>query len=139
METLFSDQYNDILYDKESNIHYHVTQPTTAQMTEAEFRQMLLNWKRLVLPYKPQCILIDNLNFHFPVSPDLQDWVVQNITTPVLAIGSVIKYSFVLPEEFISQLSISQFTDEAKNASSEDVIRYFPSREAAEAWLKSRD
>ncbi|WP_299460851.1 hypothetical protein [uncultured Microscilla sp.] len=138
METLFSDQFNDIIYNKENGIHYHILKPTTAQMTEVEFRQMLLNWKQLMFSHNPQSILVDSLNFHFPISPDLQDWVLQNITTPVLAIGSVLGYCFVLPEEFISQLSISQFTDEAKNASSEEVMQYFSSREAAEIWLKNR-
>ncbi|EAY24889.1 hypothetical protein [Microscilla marina] len=139
METLFSDQFNDITYNKENGIHYHILKPTTAQMTEAEFKQMLLNWKQLMFSCNPQWILVDSLNFHFPISPTLQTWVVQNITMPVLAIGSVIKYFFVLPEEFISQLSISQFTDEANNVSQEGKIKYFSSKEAAEIWLKSND
>ncbi|WP_299460849.1 hypothetical protein [uncultured Microscilla sp.] len=139
METLFSDQFNDILYNKENGIHYHVTKPTTAQMTETEFKQMLLNWKQLMVSHNPRWILVDSLNLHFPVSPELQNWLVQNITIPVLAIGSIIKSSFVLPQEFISQLSVSQFMDEASNVSPKNNLQYFSSREAAEIWLKSKD
>ncbi|EAY24891.1 hypothetical protein [Microscilla marina] len=139
METLFSDQFNDITYNKENGIHYHITKPATAQMTEAEFKQMLLNWKQLMLSCNPQWVLVDSLNFQFPISPDLQNWVVQNITMPVLTIGSIIKSSFVLPEEFISQLSVSQFTDEANHVSPKNNLQYFSSREAAEVWLKSKD
>ncbi|EAY24888.1 hypothetical protein [Microscilla marina] len=139
METLFSDHFNDILYNKENGIYYHIAKSTTAQMTEAEFKHMLLNWKQLMISCNPQWILIDSLNSHFPISPSLQTWIVQNITMPVLAIGSVVKYFFVLPEEFISRLSVSQFTDEANNVSQEGKIRYFSSREAAEIAITSKD
>ncbi|EAY24892.1 hypothetical protein [Microscilla marina] len=139
METLFSDQFNDIFYNKENGIHYHITKPATAQMTEAEFRQMVLNWKQLMLSCEPQWILIDNRDFQFPISPDLQNWVAQNVSAQVLALDSIIKSCFVLPEEFISQLSVSQLSDEAKNVSQKDSVRYFSSQEAAEVWLKSKD
>lgn len=135
METLFSDKFNDIYYNPTNGIHYHITKPETIRMTEPEFKEMVLNWKKVMLEVTPQFILIDNRDFQFPITPDLQTWIAQNVSIPVLSQASVKKSCFVLPKEFIAQLSVSQLTEEAKNAAQGEVVRYFSDKKEAEEWL----
>ncbi len=135
METLFSNKFNDIVYNEQNGIHYHITKEATSSMSEQEFREMLLNWKKVMSESQVKLILVDNRNFQFPISPELQTWTAQNISTPVLALDSVQKFCFVLPEEFIAQLSISQLTSESNNISQAEQLKYFANPEQAEEWL----
>ena len=135
MEILVNDKYNEIFFDKELSFHYNINKASTLYMSEHQFRELLLKWKASVFEMKPRLILVDNREFNFPISPDLQLWMVENISTPVLEMPGVEKFCFVVPEELISKLSITQLTDEANEKTDKNEIRYFGSLEEAKLWL----
>lgn len=137
METLINDQYNEIFFDQELSLHYNINKATTLHMSENQFRELLIKWKDSVFAIKPRLVLVDNRAFHFPISPDLQQWMVEHISTPVLEMPCVEKFCFVMPEEFISNLSLSQLADEANNDTDKNKIHYFGDLEEAKAWLKA--
>lgn len=135
MEMLINDKFNKITLDSETGIHYHITKAETTFMRESEFKDMLLAWKKTVFETEPALILVDNREFQFPISPTMQMWVAENISAPVLALESVTRFCFVMPEEFIANLSISQLTAESNNLSTDTQMKYFASKEEAEQWL----
>lgn len=137
METLFNSRFDEIILNKQTEILYHVTKPETVKMYEHEFKEMLLNWKKHVFTINPRLILIDNLQFLFPISPDLQIWAAENVGNPILSLDSVQKLCFVMPEEFIARLSISQLTDEANAISDNTQMKYFSNKVEASGWLLS--
>lgn len=135
METLFDDKYNKVLFDKAISLHYNINKAATIYMSEEQFKTLLFKWKTSVFNTQPRLILVDNRALQFPVSPDLQLWTVENISTPVLEMPVVEKFCFVMPEEFISNLSIAQLTGEANIKTGKNKIRYFSNLEEAKAWL----
>ncbi|WP_299461971.1 hypothetical protein [uncultured Microscilla sp.] len=136
MEILTKNEFNDIFFDQKLSLHYNINKSETLYMNENEFREMLLNWRASVFEIKPRLVLVDNREFQYPISPELQLWMVEHISTPVLEMPSVDKFCFVMPEEFIAHLSITQFTEEANNVIEENHIRYFGSLTEAMTWLK---
>ncbi|EAY25974.1 hypothetical protein [Microscilla marina] len=136
MEILIKDKFNDILFDQKLSLHYNTNKSDTFDMSESEFREMLLKWRASVFETKPRLVLVDNREFQYPISPEIQLWMVEHISTPVLEMPGVDKFCFVMPEEFISHLSITQFTEEANNVIEKNHIRYFGSLTEAMAWLK---
>lgn len=135
MEVLVDDRYNKMYIDEEASIHYHITKKDTMYMTEQEFRDMLMTYKGSVIENKPSLILIDNRELQFPISPDLQDWITQHVTIPIIQTGLTGKCCFVLPKELISKLSISQLSQEMSAAQNIMKLKYFADFEEAKNWL----
>lgn len=135
MEILIDNKFHTISYDKDSQICYHITKATTIAMLEDDFRQMLLTWKELVMRVGPRLLLVDNREFNFPVSPDLQTWAAKNINVPVMALDNVQKFCFIMPEEFVANLSIVQLTTETSNMTNQAQIEYFSELEEGKTWL----
>lgn len=135
MEILIDNKFNTISYDQGNHIYYHITKAATIAMSEGEFKNMLLKWKELIIKRAPQLILVDNREFNFPISPDLQAWAAKNISVPVMNMDSVQKFCFIMPEEFVSNLSIAQLTTETNHMTSQAQIQYFSELEEGKTWL----
>lgn len=137
MKIISTDQYNENTYDPELKLYCHTAKPGTTYMTEADFKEMLLQWKKNVFDIMPTYLLVDNRLLDFPISPDLQEWIKVNIGVPATNLECVKKLCYVMPEEFIANLSMSQYTDEhiqmLKNTNTQ--LKYFNSVEEAKAWL----
>ncbi|HAS44893.1 MAG TPA: hypothetical protein DCS93_30715 [Microscillaceae bacterium] len=135
MDMLFNDRYNQTYFDPTTLLHYNTKKADTKYMSEDEFKELLINWKNSVLANNPKLILVDNQQFSFPISPDLQLWMVKHISTPVLQLPSVEKFCFVMSKDFISKISMDQFTNEANNDTKKNKIKYFGDLEEAKKWL----
>lgn len=133
MEILVDNRYNQIYFDHQTSIHYHITKKDTMHMSEEEFKDMLFVWKKSIATIRPQYSLVDNRNFNFFIAPDLQVWVSQNITNP--AVEKLDKFCFVMPEEFIANLSITQLTQEANQTNNEKKVHFFGDFEKAKQWI----
>ena len=136
METYLSNRFNDILYDDQTSILYHIVKPATSEMVEEDFKSMLIKWKAFAFNTPAKFFLIDTCKLEFAVSPDLQVWITEQITGPVIAAKQVNKICFVMPEEFVSKLSMNQYIEEADRVSQGTQVKYVSDRAKAEEWLQ---
>ncbi|OJJ23899.1 hypothetical protein BKI52_05990 [marine bacterium AO1-C] len=135
MKEFVNDQFNRVYFDESNAIHYHITKADTAIMLEHDFKEMLLKWKESVFEVNPKKILVNNLEFDFPISPELQMWTVANASKPVMELPSVEKFCFVMPTELVPKLSVSQLTQESNKMGGRIQLRFFGSYENAHNWL----
>ncbi|OJJ14552.1 hypothetical protein BKI52_43025 [marine bacterium AO1-C] len=133
METLIDNKYNRIYLDPEYSIHYHITKKETMYMSEEEFKDMLFRWKQTIFDTRPKYSIVDNRDFNFFISPDLQVWTAENIANSAYEILE--KFCFVMPEEFIANLSIAQLTDEVNQKNEEKKMHYFSDIAQAKNWV----
>ena len=136
MKTLSDTPYHTIIFDAEKSVHSEIVKAETINMSEPELKVMLEEWKKSVFETTPQCVLVDNRELNFPISPDLQEWITENISQPVQEMETTKKFCFVMPEDFISSLSISQLTNETNVKEDITQVQYFSNKEEAEAWLR---
>ncbi|EAY25973.1 hypothetical protein [Microscilla marina] len=136
METLLKDKFNDILFDQKLSLHYNTNKSETLHMSESEFKTLLLKWRASIFETKPRLVLVDNRELQYPISPELQLWMVENITTPILEMPSVDKFCVIVPQEFISHLSMNQLTEEVNQVIKQNPVRHFDNLTEAMAWLK---
>jgi len=136
MEILIDDKYNQIYLDQETSIHYHITKEETLYMSDEEFKDMLLNWKQSILTTQPKYSIVDNRDFNFCIAPEVQLWAAENIAAYVYKVLE--KFCFVMPEEFITNLSVAQLTDEVNQTREEKRMHYFSDMEKAKNWILSK-
>lgn len=136
METYLSNRFNDIVYNPETSILYHIHKPDTAEMVEEDFKSMLIKWRETVLKVQPQSVLIDALEMNFPMSPELQVWITDEVTVPIFTRTQLQKMCFVMPEEFVSKLSLDQYRDASDKVVEDKSINYVSTRDMAEEWLR---
>ncbi len=133
MKILHKDQFSEMLFDEQKGIFYHNMFPETKNMEEEDFKEMLITWKNFVNLYKADKATIDSKNLFFPMTPEIQQWIVDEINAKVTIENT--KTAFLMPEDFILTLAAEQYIDEANDTGRE--TRYFSTIEEAEDWLLS--
>ncbi|MCS6969164.1 MAG: hypothetical protein NZM39_11315 [Bernardetiaceae bacterium] len=108
--------------------------PTTAHMTEEEFKTELLNYSQTIAPYKHVRTLIDTSQFLMTITPATQEWVQNNIHRPAYEAGLRPKIAYLVSRDLFSQISIEQTMDDGV-AKESFQTRYFQTEEEALQWL----
>jgi hypothetical protein len=130
---LHKSKYQEVLYlAPESTVSKSWT-PLSEDMSEEEFLSEIRILATKVEEVKPFAILDDTTHFAFPITPELQTWVGEEIFPRFIAAG-VRRYALIVSSEFIAQLSIEQTMEEA---GSNFQTAYFDSAEKAAAWIQS--
>ncbi|OJJ18439.1 hypothetical protein BKI52_22745 [marine bacterium AO1-C] len=104
-------------------------------LNDEGFTTSMMGMAKEVHQYDGKGILIDTRKFDFPISPEIQSWYDTEIV-PLHVDAGIKKMAFLLPEEFVSKISISQ-TMQEEQAQSLQKTKYFGSSEEAEEWLLS--
>ncbi|TAF32746.1 MAG: hypothetical protein EAZ57_07395 [Cytophagales bacterium] len=104
-------------------------------MSEEAFKQIMYVWRDLMQENQVKYSLTDTLHFNFPLTPEIQNWIVENITEPLFKNFSFRKHAFVTPIEFVSSLGIEQLTDENNSKGINEA--YFSDIDSARKWLLS--
>ncbi|WP_026999456.1 hypothetical protein [Eisenibacter elegans] len=129
MREFHKDQLSEMCYDEQKDIIYHIMYPSTADMSEEEFKQMLLTWVAINNECQAQKAIVYSKDLLFPINPDIQDWIIQEVN-PKLPTKQT---AFIMPEEFIANLAIEQYITESNGG--DVIVMYFASTQEAEAWL----
>jgi len=136
---LHSDKYLEALYDKKLNLVEFYWKHTTEDLTEAEYRMIVSDIVDKVVEnvenkqWKAPNWLLDNRDFLFTISPELQQWQAKKIFEPLSKLGCK-KSALVMSENFISQFSIEQTVEE--NDKAKLIIHYFSDLHQANEWLQ---
>ncbi len=112
MKTLHNDDYFSVQFDEEREIIVDIWSEKSEELDAEDFQALLLSWKALVLQHNADKAITDLVHFRFPMTPDVQEWTLKNITVPLSQEGNYRKHAFIMPQEFIANLSIEQFTEE---------------------------
>ncbi len=103
-------------------------------MYTEECKQELLNYIDAVHKHRPTRVLADMNNMFFTFSPEMQNWINSTIFPSVLKIG-VVKFAFVVSNDFFSRLSTKQVMSELNGLKFNS--EYFDHKETAKKWLLS--
>ncbi|OJJ17748.1 hypothetical protein BKI52_28200 [marine bacterium AO1-C] len=131
-QKIYESKYQRIFLDQSNAIMHNEWMEDSIQMDEEDFKSELLHLVRCVAENPVERQLIDTLNFRFIVSPQLQAWTDVEVTKKNKMNG-VKKVALIMPQEYITQLSVQQALSE-KEAKSLDT-RFFSDMEEAKGWL----
>ncbi|WP_020529724.1 hypothetical protein [Flexithrix dorotheae] len=133
MKTIYKNQFVEVFFDEKNALLIDVWTQKTENLSKEGFKELLLDWKNLAEDHKIRFALTNLKAFALPMTPELQDWTVENITKPLCEKGYYTRHAFVMPEEFIAQLAIEQFAEETDTNAS--PTRYFGDEEEAKSWV----
>ncbi len=99
-----------------------------------EYKETVRLMAAKIEKHRPKKILVNTLNFDFPIPPELQDWAVKLLAEQVIKIN-VEKVAYVMPQDFIANLAMEDIMHKAKQFNLN--IRYFSNYDEAKKWLLS--
>lgn len=100
-----------------------------------DYKTEMFNYLKFVEQYKTRNALINLSSFNFPITPEVQKWVDENIA--VVSNKIVKKIAFIVPNDIIVQLSVEQ-TMEEKEGSEYEFVGYFENTDKAMTWLNQK-
>ncbi|WP_375562887.1 STAS/SEC14 domain-containing protein [Bernardetia sp. OM2101] len=106
--------------------------PATADMTSEEYKDEHVNLLKFMLEQKTKRVLGNIKQLGFVVSPEVQEWMNENIFAPVMEKGFS-KLAIVMSTEFLAQLSIEQAMEE--EVGQQIITKYFDDKEEAREWI----
>ena len=131
---VFENKFVIINFDHILNIMEFLWKKSTEEATPEDFKEWNVSLVKQVKAHKPFFILSDNTNYLFSIFPELQEWSVKNVFVPFSQAG-LKKLSMIVSAELLAQMSLEQFTDEAKVSKIGFETKYFETEEEARKWL----
>lgn len=129
---LYKSEYQIIEFFEEENVLKKQWFPKTEDMEPLKFKEEVLKIAEYIEKVKPLRILDITLDFKFPIVPELQTWVDEDVFPRFLAAG-LKRYALLMSSEIVAQFSIEQTMEEGKG--NEFQTKYFDDEEKALAWL----
>ncbi len=129
---LHEDNFLRILWDDSSRIIGIDWKESTARMSDEDMKDELRLFAGYVEDKKATGIIVDVTRFRHRMSPEVQQWRVQNISTRYSAAG-VKRFAFVFPPEAQIPSMMNQSAEGEKF-----LTLAFNSRDEAIAWLAEK-
>ncbi|WP_027001750.1 STAS/SEC14 domain-containing protein [Hugenholtzia roseola] len=130
---VYRSHFKDINFDPETKLIEVIWSPESADLDEESYKNDLLAYRKAALENRPTYVLGDMREMRYVVSPELQDWVNEEILPAVFGMGTIERVAFVVSADLIAQLATEQIMEESTGANFNS--RYFETREEAIAWL----
>lgn len=131
MEIVYEDEYVQMTYDTDCDLIIDVWTAKSEDLTEEGFKKIMFSWLDLIQQNQISYALTDTLNFRVTLSPELQNWIVENIAKEARKYGYH-KQAFIMPEDFFANISIELLTDEQVGVT---TSKYFSNMTSARKWL----
>ncbi|NJL11628.1 MAG: STAS/SEC14 domain-containing protein [Microscillaceae bacterium] len=135
MVELHKSKYFQVCWEAPQELFYYVFNEQTSDMCAEEYIDELRAFIRLVKKYQPRYVLGDMVDFGFVITPDIQEWVNENLFTVYQEIGFK-KIAILMSKEFVASLSIEQTMEE--NRSNSFQTAFFENEKMARAWLEGK-
>lgn len=130
MKNIFGEHQLDL----ENKLLTQIWKNESLEMTEADFKEIMIEYRDLILEHKPNKILIDSLHMNYTLVPEMQNWINTEVGSKVLEYNE--KIAFVMPSDFFEQVSIQQSMDDVKKIGKHST-EYFDNIEEAKSWVLS--
>ncbi|WP_027000133.1 STAS/SEC14 domain-containing protein [Eisenibacter elegans] len=105
----------------------------SADMTEADFKQVIAKEKEALETFKPRAILADTLEMQYSITPALQEWH-NDFLFPSFAVVGIEKLAIVVSKDIFSQVSVEQLIEDHNAA--QFLSKYFDSETKAIEWIQ---
>ena len=137
-------KFTSIYYDQTLMLYEQYWHPATEDMEDEDYRTMQARMVDFMTKHQLPILnyYLDNREFYYVMSPEMQDWQVAHVGKQLLditraALGNEvsIKLAIIASTEFISQLSIEQAFEENNEQVEVFPIRYFDNGPKALEWL----
>ena len=126
-------EHSSLSIDFISQDGYFIVKRTVSNDTdETEFKEVINNWRTTFEKYKPTKQLIDYSEYSFSISPELQQYINENLMKPLYKDG-MRKVAFLLSRDLFAQLSIEKTMQKESGQLFE--IKYFDDFDKAKNWL----
>jgi len=132
MNIIYQTSYHTILYDANANIIGNRWDKSTADISAEEFKAEIMEFQKIIETKHPKGIMGNTLDLLFPISPEIQDWIVNNLFAAIVPAG-VKKYAIVVPSDFLTQLSVEQTVESETSGGFQ--TKYFDNETAALDWI----
>lgn len=123
-------------FEEETKTLYTKWFVQTHDMTEKEFKHEMETWLKVSQDYQPTFIFDYCVDFLYPISIQNQLWMA-HLLNPGWIDAGVQKYAHIVPEEFITNLSVDQMFEEfyEMKLDNQFEIRHFSDSNEGLKWL----
>lgn len=106
--------------------------PATLDITTEEYKHEHVELLKVVLEHKIAKVLANTKDLGVVITPEVQEWMNENIFLPAMENGFN-KIAIIVSTEFFTQLSIEQAMEE--EVGQKIKTGYFDNREDAKEWI----
>ncbi|MCK5170707.1 MAG: hypothetical protein KAQ75_12580 [Bacteroidales bacterium] len=133
---VFRSKYGIMSYDEQSEILFCKFLSETKNITNKEWKSLMITISKVFEKYKPQIILDDNRERLYAYSPDMQAWILKLFMNSWGKIG-LKKYVQILPKDIIGQISTIQIEELINtNFSPPFKIKFVEDFDSAINWIR---
>lgn len=134
-----NNKYFSSYYDEDLKLYELVWHKASEYMEEHEYKALMQADRDKVLKNYDQLnyILINLTERLDTMSPELQEWASENVSSHIFEQYDVLKVAIINSKDFSTQFSLEQAVEE--DNVSEEMTQYFDDEEAAKAWLFNID
>jgi len=125
-------KYLTINHDDLNKIFINYWLSSTANMTNEEFKKEIGIIIELAEQFSIRGILVNSIDYMYPITPEIQDWYNEFTTSTLIKIG-VSKMVIIVSTDFLSRLSVEQMFDDQKGI----TIAYYSDIKNAMTWLSN--
>ena len=126
---IFGINYKSIIVGE--NFLVLIWKDETGAFNDEKFKKEALDFKKYVLKYKPEGIVVDLTHFDFKISPELAEWRNKNVVSAYKEIG-LKRFAFVTADkDTIKQPALGNSRDTFET-------RYFTDIYDAQEWVSMR-
>ena len=137
MELYKTTKYYDILVSEDKKIIEVKWKKSIIELLQDEYKDVLLEAYSHAFDIKPELVLNNTAEAVYPLTSDLEEWILKNITEKIAQKVGVKKIAFLLPSDLLSKLALEHLMNKA-NIKTKDIIRlYFDDYQKAIDWLRS--
>ncbi len=134
LQEVYKSKFSRVLADPEKQLVIQEWFADSKLMTETDFKNELFALtEHGYEAFKPKKVLVLQQNFHFIVTPELQEWAAKN-SGSVLEKVKAEKIAFVVSPDFFSKISVEQTMSERPDTPIK--IQFFDCEEKAKEWLE---
>ncbi|MCC5946157.1 MAG: hypothetical protein JJT94_14600 [Bernardetiaceae bacterium] len=131
MKLLHQSKYVEILYDESKSLIVDKFLSTTDDMTTEEFKEEMYIFVKMCEEYHPARELVHLIDMQYPIVPEVQDWMNEEIFPRYLNI--IKRMAFLMPAEIVAAMAVEQTMQE--DTGKGFVQAYFDNEADAIAWL----
>ncbi len=136
MKVIKSTQYYDILVSEDGFVIEVKWKKTILDMLSEEYQRVLIEAYNHLFGLAPTALLQNTKDAVFPLTPEFQEWITENITKKIFKKVGLKKIAYLIPSDLLTKLGIEMLVNKAQKKSGEIPRRFFDNRDDALAWLQ---
>ncbi|GIV40488.1 MAG: hypothetical protein KatS3mg033_2288 [Thermonema sp.] len=130
--SILNNAYAEIFYHTEADCIVLRFKLASAQMSDADFQNVMLTYAQWIEKQQISKLLLDNRELRYIVVPEMQEWITQKVAPRTLSLRYVAN---VVSEDIFAEVSAEQSIEESQKIRPLET-NYFRSTQEAIDWLK---